>query len=378
MDPNASPTTNTETPPVEEETIEAAIERGIEAATEQPAEAGEPPASQAGAVDKPAEVAKTPEELAAEAKANEGRTPEQIATEAAAKAKADEAAQPDADTEKEISDLGIKHAKTAERFRELTTEVKAAAPVMAAIKDAGIPVEQLPSALKAASDHREWVQMVVDTGASPEQYRTSLDLLALVSKAQQGDQAAANAALQALDPLVAEMAQWAGRDVASKVDPLDAHPDLKDLVAAGDMPRAVALETVRLRRVAENTKQQTTQREQTEAHTQAAQGGINDLIAIDAEFKASDADYARKRPILHGIVQSIRETLPPNQWGAATRKAYAGIVLPPVAAAQSERQEAAVGHVPLRPTGSRANLQPDFDNAADAMDAGIAAASAAR
>lgn len=363
MDPN----TEVVTPEVpEDETPEAAILRGAADATEQPAEAVEPTAPQAG--EEVAEVVKTPEELAAEAAT---KTPEEVAAEAAKVEP--EAPKPDPDTEKEVADLNLK-GRTADRFRELSGEVKAAAPVMEAIKAANIPIEQLPSALKAASDHREWVQQVVDTGASPEDYADSLHLLSLVSRAREGDNASAEAALQALAPIVADIARLTGREVPGLFNPIDAHPDLKDAVEVGDMTHKAALEVVRARQLTANTQQQNTQRQQAYAQSQAAQQGVNDLIAIDAEFKASDADYARKRPILNGIVQTIRETLPPGQWATATRKAYAAIQLPAAAPAPVVRATPPVGHVPLRPTGSRANLQPDFDDPMAAMMAGIQAA----
>lgn len=346
MDPN-----ETETPEVPEDetpeaTPEAEMMRGIEEATE--------------TVTEQEEVAPESEEAAPEA-----------GLEAEPTDKPADKPVPDADAEKEIGDLKLKD-RAAERFRELSGDVKVAAPVMAAIKDAGIPVEQLPSALKAASDHREWVQQVVDTGASPEQYADSLHLLSLVSKAQQGDHASAEAALQALAPLVADIAKLTGREVPGLHDPLDAHADLQDAMGRGDITREFALETARARQLAANTTQQATQRQQAEQVTQAQQAGLNALVAIDAEFNATDADYARKRPILNGVVQSIRETLPPAQWEAATRRAYASIQVPAAPAANLP----AVGHVPLRPTGSRApNLQPEFTDPHEAMMAGIAAAS---
>lgn len=361
MDPTETVIPETVVPETVDDTdTMAAMDRGIEAATETPAETVEPTVPQAGE-DEP--EAATPEAETA---------PEAAKPEEPAEPAKDEAPKPDADTEKEITDLKLKD-KSADRFRELSSEVKAAAPVMAAIKEAGIPVEQLPSALQAASNHKEWVQQVVDTGATPEQYADSLHLLSLVAKAQQGDHASAEAALQALAPLVADIAKLTGREVPGVYDPIDAHADLKAAIESGDMTKKAALEVARSRQVVANTTQQSTQRQQSEQATRAAQAGVNDLIAIDAELKASDADYARKRPILDGIVQSIRETLPPAQWGAATRRAYARIQLP-AAPAPVQQAAPAVGHVPLRPTGTRANLQPEFENPMDAMEAGIAAA----
>lgn len=344
MDPTETPTPET----TENETPEAAIMRGAAEEAEAPAEVVEPDAPQA------AEEAKLDE-----AAAGIEATPEEAQP------------KPDQDTEKEVADLNLK-GRTADRFRELSGGVKTAAPVLEAIKAANIPIEQLPSALKAASDHREWVQQVVDTGASPEEYADSLHLLSLVSKARAGDNASAEAALQALAPIVADIAKLTGREVAGLYDPLDAHPDLKEAVQFGEMKQEFALETARLRQSTARTQERQQVDQQVRQQTQAAQQGVNDLIAIDAEFTASDADYARKRPILNGIVQTIRETLPPGQWAVATRKAYSAIQLP--AAAPVTPAAPAVGHVPLRPTGSRTNLQPDFDNPMDAMMAGIAAA----
>lgn len=376
MDPTTeTPNTENTEPAIDENDPIAAMERGIEAASEAPAEPVEPAAPQAGEGEAPAEGAKPEGEAPAAEGAPAAKAPEELAADAAAKA-AEEAAKPDADTEKEVDDLKLK-GKSADRFRELSSEVKAAAPVMAAIKEAGITPEQLPTVFKAANDHKEWVGLVAQTGLTPDEYGALIfDYGAASKRAAAGDMEAAKSCYE---KAVEEARGWAQLlGIESPIyDPLEAHQDLKDAIDDGDMTRKAALEVARSRQVTAAVEQRSAQEREATQATTTAQQGLNDLIAIDAEFKASDADYARKRPILNGIVATIRQTLPPTQWAQATRNAYKGIVLPPVQSAPPpQAQTPAAGHVPLRPTGTRANLQPDFDNPMDAMEAGIAAAAA--
>jgi hypothetical protein len=280
----------------------------------------------------------------------------------------------DAETEKEIIELGLKEKATA-RFRELTGVAKDYAPIKDALDKAGFKAEQMPQIMQSAKDHSEWVGMVADTGATPEQYGESLDVLRFVTQARGGDHAAAESALQILAPICAEIAKLTGREVPGVFDPLEAHADLKDAVDNGDMERKFALETAALR--SQNVSRQradTTRNEQTQS-VQATETGRVALNTLGAELSAADpAGYAAKAPYLIAMVQEIKASRPPAQWADATRRAYANLPAPAVAPVATPLP--AIGHVPLRPTGSRPNVtQSAFDDPEEAMRAGIAAAS---
>ena len=58
------------------------------------------------------------------------------------------------------------------------------------------------------------------------------------------------------------------------------------------------------------------------------EGGRIALNALGDELEASDPHYAKKVPLLLPKLREIKATLPPQQWVAATRRAYAAIRLP--------------------------------------------------
>ena len=287
-----------------------------------------------------------------------------------------EKAAPDADTEAEITGLGLKE-KAAARFRELTAEVKELAPIRAQLEAAGIKdVAELPVLVRHAKDGADMVRMVTDTGAQPEQFSMTLDYLTVASKANAGDMVAAQ---QAYELSMGEAAAWAkvlGKEVAGVHDPLAEHPDLRQEVEDGDITKARALELAAVRTqqaaVAAARSQQDTassqQREQEEAVTQ----GKASLQAFDAQMLASDPSYASKRGALNQMVVFIRQSLPPSQWAEATQRAYATIPdMTPVAAPQVKPP---IG--PVRPSGPRPALAPQvFDDPMAALDFGVTAAS---
>lgn len=329
------------------------MDEGIEAATE--------PAPEPAAEPAVAPVPGSNEALAAEQE-----TPPPAA---------DAAPEPDADTEKEITDLGIKNDKTAARFRELTAEVKALAPIKAELEKAGIKdVAELPALVRAAKDGTDLVAMVQETGASPDQFGMTLDYLGLITKAGQGDRAAAEKAFEVVGKEYAELAKALGKELPGVYDPLAEHADLSAAIEAGDMTRKAALEVVAARNA---TKLQGVARERQQAEAQTTQAqqaaltqGRDSLNALEAELMAADPQYAAKRPALVAKVAEIRQQFPPAQWAAAARLAYQGIVV----AAPAAPAKPAPG--PMRPGGPRPAIAPAvFDDPDAALDAGIAAAS---
>lgn len=282
--------------------------------------------------------------------------------------------QPDADTEAEITALGLKE-KAAERFRGMAAEIKELAPLREAMKAAGIEdVARLPELVQRSKVGEDMVQMVVETGASPEQYGMALDYLGLIGKAQQGDLVAAEKAYTTMAGELAALAKLLGKEVPGVHDPLANHQDLRAEVEAGDLPRARAVEIAGQRDRAAYTGSVERQRtESQQAVEQARQDAFDGLQAYDAEMKATDPSYLAKREVLQGHVKAIMATYPPREWERRTAIAYASIKLPeqpmtpatPAAPAQPRPG-------PMRPSGPRPAMDPTtFASPMDALEYGI-------
>ncbi len=285
------------------------------------------------------------------------------------------ASEPDADTEKEIADLGLKD-KTAERFRTLAGQVKELAPIRDALKAAGVEdIASLPQLVERSKVGEDMVQMVVSTGANPEQYGMALDYLGLISKAQRGDMGAAGQAYDVMSKELAVLAQMLGKEVPGVHDPLAGHADLLAEVQAGDLPRARALEIASTRAQGQySSAAQRQQQEQVQAAQQAEQAGITWLQQFDAKAKAQDPNYLAKRPALDAAVAQIRSTMHPSQWPEATALAYANIHAPAPAGAAPAAPAAPASMPrpgPMRPSGPRPAMAPAFDDPMKALEFGI-------
>ncbi len=289
--------------------------------------------------------------------------------------------QPDADTEAEIASLGLKD-KTAERFRTLASEVKELAPIRDALKAAGIEdVATLPDLVQRSKVGEDMVQMVMETGANSEQYGMALDYLTLISKASQGDMAAAEKAYTTMAGEMAVLAKMLGKEVPGVHDPLANHQDLAAEVAAGDLPRARAIEIAGQRDRAAYTGNVERQRtESQQAAEQAEQRGISWLTRFDARMSSEDPDYAAKRPALDQAVREIRAKFHPSEWADETTLAYSRIKLPTPAAAPAVAAPAAPVQPrpgPIRPSGPRPAMDPTtFASPMDALEYGIQQANA--
>lgn len=283
------------------------------------------------------------------------------------------AAHPDADTEAEITALGLKD-KTAERFRTLASEVKELAPIRDALKAAGIDdAARLPELVQRAAVGEDMVKMVVETGANADQYGMALDYLGLIGKAQKGDMAAAGQAYDVMAKELSVLAQMLGKEVPGVHDPLAGHADLRAEVEAGDLPRARALEIAATRAQGQySTAAQRQQQESERAAEQAEQAGITWLQQFDADAKAQDPDYLAKRPALNEAVAQIRTTMHPSKWPEATALAYARIKAPTPAAASAAPAAASMPRPgPMRPAGPRPAMAPAFDDPMKALEYGI-------
>lgn len=313
--------------------------------------------------------------------------PEQVEPEPELEPEADPEADPEAEPELEVSPedaakaeieaeadaLGLKPGKSRDRFHELTSQVREAAPVMEAIKAANVKAEDLPDIIARAESHVEWVKHVVDTGATPEQYGMTLEFLGDIGAAGKGDMVAAERAFEKVMGEAKALASLLGRPIEGVYDPLDGHDDLKGMVDDLTLDRTKALEIARDRQTAAAIRESQTNNAAATTEASAQAQGIQSLVQIDAHLQANDPDYDRKRPMLNAMVANIRATLPPNQWATATQQAYATIPAMPAPVVVPKRP---VGRVPARGGGTHGRMQQaQFDDPMAALDAGIASAS---
>lgn len=347
----------------------AAMDEGIAAAT---AEADPEPAAADPVADEPVADPPPGSQDAADA--------ERAAAEEAAKA---DAAQSDADVEAEIAAMEKANGKPLSedgknRFRELSAEVKAFVPIKAELEKLGVKdVEGVTRLAKEATQGAELMDTILDTGATPEDYRDSLDYLRLVAQARTGDRSAAEKAFEVLTNEYQVLAKVLGKEVPGVFDPLEGHDDLIDEVEQGDITRARALEIANqrnLKKVAEEglaaREQQTqAQRDAEDAKARELDGARLALNSLGQQLASEDPHFAAKQPALLEQIKVIRGQYPASQWATQAALAYARIPNPQpkpgVATGASVRPTAPI-HQPLT---------PDFDDPMAAMEAGILAAS---
>ncbi|HHA2702371.1 TPA: hypothetical protein ACOEQH_000433 [Stenotrophomonas maltophilia] len=371
-----NPATAPDTTPTDQPAdVMAALDAGIAAADAETAPAAEP----APVETPPADAATPPADDPSVVPPADGQPPAQPQEGAPPAddqppAAAEDEQQPDADTEAEIASLGLKE-KSAERFRGMAAEIKQSRATVDALKAAGIEdVASLPDLVQRSKVGEDMVQMVVETGASAEQYGMALDYLGLISKAQQGDMVAAEKAYTTMTGELAALAKLLGKEVPGVHDPLANHQDLRAEVEAGDLPRARAVEIAGQRDRAAYTGSVERQRtESQQAAEQAEQQGVQWLNTFDAQMSREDPAYAAKRPALDEAVRQIRQQYHPSEWAQRTALAYARIQAPVAAAAPAVPAAPAQPRPgPMRPSGPRPAMDPTtFASPMDALEYGI-------
>jgi hypothetical protein len=344
-DTAATPTPATETsttaaPAVEaKKPTEAEIVKGFGAAI-----AADPEAKPAEKKDEPAPATAT------EAKP-EGEKPKTDDEKAADKAAAD--------VEAEIKTLGLKD-KTAERFRELSKR-----PTVEAVEKQVAPLRE------RAQKADDWENILRQSTAKPDQLSNALGYLQAINS---GDPKSMRSAYDMMTKEVAWLGQQLGIE-APGYDPLKEHADLALKVADGDMTREVALELAQHRTASKRGGEhqaRTAQAEREERERQQAfDKGIADLGALGANLKSTDAEYAKKLPLLAPHLAWARANLTPDKWVAYVEHQYSQLKVAPTPAAPPP-----VGSVPLRPTGSATGQVAKPKDALDAFKMGMQGASA--
>lgn len=269
------------------------------------------------------------------------------------------------DVETEISELKLGD-RSAARFREMSSEIK---ELRSALEQAGVTdLAALPQALEKAKAAEEMVQMVMETGATAEQYGQTLDYLRLVNGALSGDREATEKAFEVVEREYKALAQALGRKVDG-VDPLQDNADLRDRVNAGLLDEEAAYEIARYRAQQKGIEQaQQAKQAQTEQQ-QAIEYGRQALKDWDMQMMQANPDYALKRDALSAQVAVIRENLPPHKWLAATQQLYMTLsALQPAAPAAPAKPVPG----PVRPRAAPA-LHRQFESAEEAFDYGLSA-----
>ena len=337
---NPGATTELEQEPSLDEALAESLDRAIEEGAPADVQAEKPAAPEGDA--------------AASEKPSEGAQPETPTPKASH--------EQDAEAEAEISALGLKQ-KAAERFRELTAELKALAPLRERAAEFEARGQQAERA-------QQWEETVQSTGATPEQMGNALGYLAAVNSRDPAAMA------QAYDFMQQEMA-WLAKELgrsAPGYDPVADHADLAKRVEAGELSRSVAEELAQSRRMQamqqDNQQRQRQSSEQAAAVQQVEQQAMEQVQSLGVQLRTADPQhFDAKLKAIQPMMQMIQASLPPQQWAAAIQQAYMAAPTPatPVAVAPAAPAPSAV-----RPGGPRGGMSPQrFDSVEDALDFAI-------
>lgn len=319
MDPNDLKPEN------EEASLEDMILQNVGGVEEAPDPVEAPPAA-------PAEGEPVVEEVPAD---GEPEVPAEPATELSADEKA---------VEDEIKALGLTKEDTQRRFRELANEARE-----------GRQYKETVQAQEKIFQHLE------SNGITGEQFGI---MTAIAADVNSRDPVRLERAYGALMAEATALAKALGKE-APGYDPLSEVPELARKVEDGELDRATAVELAgaRRREAALREHQQTVQ---TQTHQQqqlnAARDGLN---ALEADLKARDPDYARKRAILEPIMRATLPGVSPDRWAATYADAYAKLALPAAAPAATRPDPANA----RRPAGGAGGAAPK--NEAEAVMAAL-------
>lgn len=183
----------------------------------------------------------------------------------------------------------------------------------------------------ARQEAQELLQVVTDTGSTPEQYGQALQYLSLVNS---GEPAQLEKALNFMLNEAAALAKMIGKPIPG-VDFLAEHEDLRQAVVDGQMTEAHATELAAARSArtlqVRQSQNRTTQNQQTHQWNEAREKGKSDLAALEVSLRKTDPQYEAKKAIL---LEAMRETIsrtPPDKWAATWKSAYDKLKIPTAA-----------------------------------------------
>lgn len=249
-------------------------------------------------------------------------------------AKTDPEAKPDAKDDKDakkdddLADLpeGVAE-KTRERFETLRTKYT----------DLDTKYTELETV------HNDMIKTIQSTGTNPDQFQLLLQYTTLVNSRDPADWQKAHDMMQVE---LQTIAKALGKE-APGVDPLEAHPDLKAELEAGDLSRERALEIASMRATSKATNANREHQQQETQQQNVRAQALRDLNTLGLEL-GKDPMFHVKQPILQQIAQLVVKNEPdPQKWSSHIKEAYAKIDVGSVAPPPPPKTP-----TPIRPGGS--------------------------
>lgn len=192
---------------------------------------------------------------------------------------------------------------------------------------AGKVKELMPALEERNRDIEAIMNPILETGATPVQYKQSLDYLRLVNSQSRADK---EKALEIMQGEIRALASMLGKPVPG-VNFLEGHDDLIQEVGTGRLTHERAME-IAAARAAQGYQKKTEERvnlerQSGEAQARAVQDGRAALNQLEQSLKA-DPHYAAKKAILIGQLKPTFARIHPSQWAAAFHEAYVALPAP--------------------------------------------------
>ena len=162
-------------------------------------------------------------------------------------------------------------------------------------------------------------------------------------------------AIQILQKQIRMIEMRTGQNVQASA--LETHDDLAEEVRSERLPYSRALEIAQARdaqQAQDNQNRQYQQRQQQDFQSQQAlQNSVQGVEALEANWRATDPDYAAIHPHLMAEIPGIQKQFPPNQWPAQVQMLYSATKR----ALSSQPRPGAYGNAsqPLRGNGHAAS-----------------------
>jgi len=203
---------------------------------------------------------------------------------------------------------------------------------------------------QVTAERDDMLRYVTETGATPEQYAQTLNILRAVNS---NDPAQQEVAFQALAAEAQRLGALLGKTLPG-ASPLAGHPDLEASVQAGDITPQHAQEIALARNKDAIAKRDAEMQRTLQANTVAKQQSDAALDAFQAECLANDPHWPQKRAILVASLKDVMARTPYPERAAVFKSAYqrlsAGFV--PTGVARTPGANAGAGGA--RPAGQPA------------------------
>lgn len=245
---------------------------------------------------------------------------------------------------------------------------------------AGKVKELMPALEERNRDLEALMNPILDTGATPVQYKQSLEYLRLVNSPSRADK---EKALEIMQGEIRALASMLGKPVPG-VNFLEGHDDLIHEVGTGRLTHERAME-IAAARAAQGYQKKTEERvnlerQSGEAQARAVQEGRAALNQLEASLKA-DPHYAAKKAILVNQLKPTFARIHPSQWAAAFHEAYVALPAPapkpappPATVVPGAAPKGGGGNTPLRASNPAGAAVAAPSSLSEAIDMGIRSA----